>query len=137
MDSQVATVIVFAGEYDIASKDRLRRELESLESESSLVIDFSEVTYVDSSCITELLRMNHARRAKGYETAAIVVKRGNAVRRIFEIADLPALFKVVETLDEAVKKNGETATVRYAFPGTYDGELAPTAFDVQQAETAR
>ena len=121
----MSIVIVFAGEYDLACKDQLRHELEPLESERSLVIDFSEVTYVDSTCITELLKMDSARKAKGYETAVIVIKRGNAVRRIFEIAELSTVFRIVDTLDEAVGKNGESSTVCHAFPGTYEGEPAP------------
>ena len=102
-------VVVFAGEYDLACRDELRR-------------------YIDSTCITELIKMNAARKAKGYQSTAIVVKPRTAVRRIFDVAHLARVFNTVETLDEAVGKNGETTSVRYAFSGTYENEAVPIVF---------
>ncbi|MBV8283091.1 MAG: STAS domain-containing protein, partial [Candidatus Eremiobacteraeota bacterium] len=53
----MATVVAFAGEWDVASQKSFRREVRRLDEESVLILDFSEVAYVDSSCLAELIVM--------------------------------------------------------------------------------
>lgn len=108
-----ATVVVFAGEYDLACKDQLRSFLEAY-AEPNLVLDLSEVSYVDSSFLNELVRLHHSRREKNFDTEVIVLGQP-MVQRIFEICDLGSLFHIVGTLDEALVNNGKAMTVEFAF----------------------
>jgi anti-anti-sigma factor len=94
------TVIVFSGEYDLARKEPLRKELETLNPQPNVILDFTEVAYLDSICVTELLRMHGLRAANGFETETVVV-RNPSVRRLFDILGLNQVFRVVETIDAA------------------------------------
>jgi anti-anti-sigma factor len=96
----MAVILVFAGEYDLACQKELRRELQRVYAEPNVVLDFSEVTYIDSSCITELLLLNRARRESGFERESILLPNGSgATRRVFEVAGLTKVFNVIESLD--------------------------------------
>ncbi|MBV8332528.1 MAG: STAS domain-containing protein, partial [Candidatus Eremiobacteraeota bacterium] len=61
----MATVVAFAGEWDVASQKSFRREVRRLDEESVLILDFSEVAYVDSSCLAELIVMERKRSESG------------------------------------------------------------------------
>ncbi len=106
-------VMVFTGEYDLTCRDQLRAVLDSLSEAASIVLDLSDVTYIDSTVINELVRLHNARSARGLERATCVMHNGNLLR-LFEILRLGEIFHVVETLDEAVYKNGEDVSVQYA-----------------------
>src|SRR5215469_8224626 len=97
-------VAVFAGEYTLGSKDKLHRELSRLASKPRLVLDFSEVTYMDSTCIAELMRMEQRRDAAGFE-AAYVVMQATVLARIFSVLTLDRVFRIVPTLAEAIDKD--------------------------------
>lgn len=121
------TVIVFAGEYDLACKDQLRDEFLSVQSEPSLVLDLSEVSYVDSSFVTQLLRLHQYRHASTFATETIVL-RHPMLRRLFAVLGLQSTFRLVDTLDEAIGTNGEVTSIRYAFSGTTGLEEAPLPY---------
>src|SRR5215469_9872474 len=107
-------VAVFAGEYTLGSKDKLHRELSRLASKPRLVLDFSEVEYMDSTCIAELLRMEQRRSAAGFE-AGYVVTQAPMLMRIFSVLTLDRVFCVVPTLAEAIDNDVEGLQVEYAF----------------------
>lgn len=106
-------VMVFTGEYDLTCREQLRGTLDSLFEASSVVLDLSAATYIDSTVINELVRLHNARSARGLDRVACVVQNGNLLR-LFDILRLGDIFHVVETLDEAVYKNGEDVSVQYA-----------------------
>ncbi len=106
-------VVVFAGEYDVASKERLRAELERLVSVQDLILDFRDVTYIDSIAVTELVRMHKLRAENLFERETIVTS--GFVRRLFDLLELKKVFRLVDTVDEALV--GPRANVRYAFKG--------------------
>jgi anti-anti-sigma factor len=110
----MASVTVFRGEYDVASRTQLRKQLERMAFDAGVILDFSAVTFIDSTCVTELLRLQELRDANELDPLTIVVKSKGAIHRLFEVLDLLDRFRVVETLDDAVAKNGETVRVRYA-----------------------
>lgn len=125
--SMAGTVVVFAGEYDLATQDRLRQEFLEVHKEPELVIDLTEVSYVDSSFVTELVRL-HRRRHEEVLNPEVIVLRHPMVRRLFDILSLENIFRVVETLDEALAHNGKTMSVRYAFSGDDGLESCPLPY---------
>ena len=113
----MSIVVVFAGEYDLASQKELRRELQRLRTEPDVVLDFSEVTYIDSACIGELLLLNRARKELGFERETIILRAENrAVQRIFEVTGLSSVFDIVRSIDGR-KDGGTPHVVQYAFSG--------------------
>lgn len=111
--SSGTVVMVFSGEYDIVSKDQVRTAFDAVSEAPRLALDFSDVRYIDSSIIHELLRLHNTRAAGALERETVVVRSKNLLR-LFEILHLASVFRVVESLDEAVDKNGEDITVQYA-----------------------
>jgi anti-anti-sigma factor len=110
-----ARVVVFAGEYDVSYRALLREEFERLESVPALVLDFSGVTYLDSTCLCLLLKLRKARAANGTDRETIVVSHPH-LKKIFEIIGVSQLLNVVDTLDLAVDPDAKV-TVEHAFYG--------------------
>jgi len=105
-------VVVFEGEYDLADKALLRRALEAVTTVDELVLDFTAVTYIDSTALCELILFSRARTAEGRERATLVFHEPN-MQRLLEISSVSPLFAMLDTLDEAVPHD-KRAIVRYA-----------------------
>lgn len=110
-----AKVVVFAGEYDVSYRALLREEFERLEKVPALVLDFSDVTYLDSTCLCLLLKLRKMRAANGVDREAIVVSHPH-LKKVFQIVGLSDLLNVVDTLELAVGPNARI-TVEHAFYG--------------------
>lgn len=93
----MAHVLVFAGEYDLANKDALRRSLTHLEACDDLVFDLTEVTFIDSTFLTELIRLEKARKANNLSRITIVSPAQSAIRRLFDLTGLASVVTFVET----------------------------------------
>ena len=112
-------LVLFSGEYDVSCRKRWRDELERLTCERNVIIDFSSVTYLDATCMTELLRLHERRHANGFTRETVVLRRP-LVRRLFELLHMQDGLRIVETLDEAVDKEELAPIVRHAFEGAID-----------------
>jgi len=123
-----SVVVVFAGEYDIACRDELRATLETLSDTSNVVLDFSAVTYVDSTVISELVRLHNRRAARGFKRETMVLQN-ESLQKIFDVLAMRRIFRFVRALDDVIGKNGDSATVQYALGG---GEVSSR---LAQAET--
>lgn len=111
----MAHVVVFAGEYDLANKLGLRREMRRLESSVDLVLDLTDVTYIDSTFIAELIILERARHEKNFGRVTVVSPARSAVRRVFEVSGITSIVGLVESY------NGEhgnaSSIVEYAASG--------------------
>lgn len=112
----MAHVVVFSGEYDLANKEGLQRELRRLESSDDLVLDLTEVTYIDSTFISELIILEKVRRARSFGCVTIVSPAKSIVRRVFEVAGIASLVGIVESYD-AGPPNTSASVVEYAITG--------------------
>jgi anti-anti-sigma factor len=85
-------VLVVSGELDIATVDQLatlaRAALDS--AASVLVIDFSGVTFVDSTGLGALVRIRNEAERNGKRVDLVGVRR--EVRRVLELTGLSELF---------------------------------------------
>src|SRR5579862_6996056 len=99
------TIAVFAGEYDARSKARLRAILARWRDSEDLVLDLTEVTFIDSTAVAELIAMAAARSNKQLARAAVIVANP-IVDRLFSVLDLGAVFRLAPTLDEALARDG-------------------------------
>jgi anti-anti-sigma factor len=105
-------VMILDGEYDIACKEHLRSDLQRLTSVQDVVLDFTDVTYIDSTTIVELLRMHRTRESKGYKRETIVVQNPN-LKKLFALLNLQQVFCFVTDLGYVVEKSEEPIGLEY------------------------
>lgn len=95
------TVVAVAGELDLSTAPRLKWAMEDAESEDErhLVVDLSEVTFIDSTALGVLVG---AQRSLHPGMRLAIVCAEETVRRIFELTGLDGLFEIVATLHDAL-----------------------------------
>ncbi|MGA8099700.1 MAG: STAS domain-containing protein [Candidatus Cybelea sp.] len=106
-------VMIFGGEYDLACKEHLRADLERLANVQDVVLDFTDVTYIDSTVVVELIRINQIRSSKGYKRETIVLQNPN-IKRLFTLLSLQDVFHFVPELNHVVDKNEQPIGLDYA-----------------------
>jgi anti-anti-sigma factor len=92
----MAVLVGFSGEYDISSRDKLRRDLDRLASEADVVLDLTRVTFLDSTCLAELLRLHRLRAGNELKSLTVVLKPGGPIYRLLEVVNLTNVWRVVE-----------------------------------------
>jgi anti-anti-sigma factor len=123
-------VRVFSGKYDLAHQRQLRAEFDAICEEPNLILDMRGVTYMDSTCITELLRLHNCRNEKGIGPVSIV-RNTFIVKRLFGILYFRTLFHLVETLKEVLPTDGSRVVVQYACRGDQSELLAQPVLDAK------
>ncbi|HEX4013935.1 MAG TPA: STAS domain-containing protein [Candidatus Cybelea sp.] len=111
MSSLGSIVMVFSGEYDLASKEQLREAFAVLVGAKQAVLDFNDVSYLDSTALSELTALHRARAAAGLDPATIVTSNGN-ILRLFQIVDMQRFFVFTDTMPENAR--GEPVDRRHA-----------------------
>lgn len=111
--SHAAALVEFAGEYDLASKETLRAALAFLEDATTAVLDFSKVTYIDSTVLTELVLLQQKRAGNGLDRPTLVLQNP-AIRRLLQIVSMTDLFRIVASRSEALGEHGDTVVARHA-----------------------
>jgi anti-sigma B factor antagonist len=102
----VSVVCSVAGEIDLATAPALVEAVESELASSTLetqrvVVDLSEVGFLDSSGLNALVRLEQTMEGRGVDVR-IVSPSDRVVRQVFEITKLTEPLRVVESLDEAL-----------------------------------
>ncbi|HEY2476944.1 MAG TPA: STAS domain-containing protein [Candidatus Cybelea sp.] len=90
-------------EWDISNARRLRELLAPARKEPSVVIDMSDVTYIDSSCLSVLMALYQQRVIRRQFRAAHLAAPPYSVRRLFEITGFDGLWRLHERVDDAVR----------------------------------
>lgn len=84
--------IALSGEYDLRRRDEVRELFGSIEPLSEVEIDFSDVTYIDSSFLNELVALRNR-----LPDCSIALSRSSPhVKRVFEIVDFGRIFTIVD-----------------------------------------
>ncbi len=98
-------VVSFRGEFDLEHSPTAREVLlRHVEARRDVVVDLSEVSYIDSSGIASLVEAFQQARKGGTGFALAAVSPG--ALRVFELARLDQVFTIHETLDEALADGG-------------------------------
>ena len=105
-------VMIFNGEYDLTSKHQLREAFSFLADAERAILDFNEVTYLDSTALSELTLLHKSRSAAGLDAATIVTSNGN-ILRLFEIVDMRQFFHFTGTMPE-IAADGDSVKVHDA-----------------------
>lgn len=94
-------VLRVSGEVDFFEKDGLRSSLERVLNAETVIIDFSDASYMDSSAISQVLIFVRSRVRAGRSVPRLVA--GPGVARLFEVAGLSTITPVVSSLEEALR----------------------------------
>lgn len=97
-----ATVVRPDGEIDLGSAPELRNSLNSAQKQKpeKLIVDLSDVPYMDSSGVATLVEAMQMTRKQGGTLVLCCMQ--DKVRSIFEIARLDMVFTIVQSRDEAL-----------------------------------
>jgi anti-anti-sigma factor len=97
-----AVVVAIVGEIDMATAPEVSRAIDATRDDASrVVVDLTEVTFLDSSALNALV---HCQRdlAENDIGFRVVSPSDHAVRNVFEITHLTGTLSVVESVDEAL-----------------------------------
>jgi anti-sigma B factor antagonist len=100
-EKQGASVVTFTGEVDLESSPAAREILlKCLESTGTVIVDLSEVTYIDSSGVASLVEALQAAKKNGSQFALAAVSE--PTRRVLELARLDKVFTLYDSVDEGL-----------------------------------
>jgi anti-anti-sigma factor len=103
-------VVLARDEYDLLLCDDLAKELEPTYTHPNVIVDFSNVTYIDSTCLSRFVRMYKERTGRGFHSARFVIASKN-IRNLFAILKFDAIWPVYESLEDALRESeGEFAS---------------------------
>ena len=96
------TTLKVSGEVDLHASPQLRAELQGCVSEKTpvLLIDFSDVDYIDSSGLATFIE--YLRDASAYKGKIALFGMKQKVRTIFDLVRLNELFTITDSADAAV-----------------------------------
>lgn len=98
-------VITLTGAYDIYRQPELRRALEPASDAETLVVDLSQVEYLDSTALGVLAGMRTVRRKNELPPAHLIVV-SEQIRRVLAVTGLDRIWTIHRTLEEAVETAG-------------------------------
>ena len=99
-----STTLKISGEIDLHASPALRAELQSCVASKTpiLLLDFSEVSYIDSSGLATLIE--YVRECAGFSGKFALIGLQKKVRTIFDLVRLNELFVISDNADEALAK---------------------------------
>jgi anti-sigma B factor antagonist len=99
---QGVNVVKVSGELDVFSSPRLREMLLDVIDKGPLrlVVDLSDVTFLDSTGLGVLVGIYHRLRARSGSMS--FVGANERVRRVFHVTQLTKIFVLHDTLEEAL-----------------------------------
>lgn len=101
MNGPKVVFLTLFGEYDIARAVDLRRQLEQAQDADIALIDVHDVTYMDSTALTALLRLRKRMEWNNGHGIIRLVGAPRNLRRIFEIANLDRVFEIHDHVRDA------------------------------------
>lgn len=103
LDSNI-TAIALDGEMDLYNSHKLKEMVaEMYENDPpALILDFQELSYIDSSGISVLLYI--FTQAKKKNLGLCFVNVHGSVRKVIELTSLLGFFPIADSFDEAVRK---------------------------------
>ena len=102
-------VIPLAGELELGRRDEIHNALHIGGSEGGILLDFSGVTYADSTSLAELLRLHKQAREHKVPVALVVVHP--QFERLLRYAGLQTAFRVFRERGEALSYLAQNSSV--------------------------
>lgn len=110
-DAQLASsasgpvVLQLSGEYDLLRREELEAQLSQAQFADIAILDMREVSYIDSTALTELVRLKKRMAQHGAGIVRLVAPQPN-VQKIFALTQLEQIFPIFKTLGEAMYETG-------------------------------
>ncbi len=82
-------VVTLRGEWDVATRDRLRTALQEIGSGRDVLVDLRQASFFDSTALAELIALYKRLNAAGRRLEALV--GDSNMRRLLELTSLDAL----------------------------------------------
>lgn len=95
-----ATVLSVKGEIDIATAPELEERLRAATGDGTLVVDLTEVAFIDSTGLRALLTANEAASDAGSKLVLVVAE--GPVTKLFDITGVDRIFEVADSRDAAL-----------------------------------
>lgn len=99
MSGKQPTVIAFTGDLDFTVRDTLRGRLAEVGDGDPAIVDLTEVDYMDSLALAELVVLYRIREKAGLSAPRVVV--GRKIARLYDVSGLGTILPPYETLAEA------------------------------------
>jgi len=100
-DRQGTRVVAFKGEVDLESSPAARELLlKCFDTARKVIVDLSEVTYIDSSGVASLVEALQAAKKSGSQFA--LAASSEPTRRVLELARLDKVFTMYDSVDEGL-----------------------------------
>lgn len=100
-------VVRLTGELEIGRRAEIAAALVLAGNESGVLLDFSEVTYADSTTLAEMLRFRDEAATAGTPVAILIGSRQFA--RLIQYAGLAHAFRIFEDRGEALTELSRTS----------------------------
>jgi anti-sigma B factor antagonist len=102
VQKQGATVVIFRGEIDLESSPAARETLlKCFGNTSNVIVDLSDVSYIDSSGVASLVEALQASKKNGSQFSLAAVSE--PTRRVLELARLDKVFTLHDSVDAAIQ----------------------------------
>ena len=99
MSGKQPVVIAFSGDLDFTVRDTLRSRLAELGDGDPAIIDLTQVEYMDSLALAELILFHRSREKAGRSAPRVVV--GQKIARLYEISGIGLILPAYNSLAEA------------------------------------
>lgn len=101
-------IIRLSGEYDLSRRAEVQKQLEAAREASRVVIDMSDVSYIDSSTLHAFADLRRERSVRDLPPCPLVIT-APAVRRIFGITAFDQLWPIYNSIGEALSGIEDTS----------------------------
>lgn len=99
MPGSQPVVVAFTGDLDFTVRETLRARLTELGDGDPAIIDLTEVDYMDSLALAELVLLQRARQKAGRSAPRVVV--GQRIARLYEISGIGLILPPYRSVAEA------------------------------------
>lgn len=100
-EEQGALVLAFEGDIDLQSSPEARSALlDAVAKNQPILVDLSQVGYIDSSGVASLVESFQAARKAGQSLVLVSVSDG--AKRVLQLARLDKVFTICETIEDGI-----------------------------------
>lgn len=99
MSGKQPVVVAFTGDLDFTVRETLRARLAELADGDPAIIDLTQVDYMDSLALAELVMAHRSREKAGRSAPRVVV--GEKIARLYETSGLATILPTYRTVAEA------------------------------------